>query len=125
MLERRTTTGQRARTLTEQDLTFEALGANVAAEHDLEMAGRFDDRQRAIQRPVFVAMSRCGCACCRVNLPVLLRANEYDRAERQQGWQEAGREWREAAGHLRILSTSVDRRLVIAFGGPGEGGDAA
>lgn len=91
-----------------QDRFFDTLAEFTYGRDRLELAGISDDKESLIERRVFGRMKRCGCGCCRLNLPELLTADAFDHEERADGWEPAARRFEAAAAYVRVGSTAVE-----------------
>ena len=117
-----TLTKIRAMLLECQDLHFEALAEWLYAQGYLAGAAEADDRETAIETRVFERMTRCACACCRLNLPELLEADRHDHAERYAGHALAAVRLDAGAAYIRGSSTRVEAgRTRILAAARGEG----
>lgn len=93
------------------DWLFEARAEQVYAVDRLDLARRLDDRESAIQLPIYREMQVCGCPCCRKHLPPLLEAEEIDQAEGAE--RERARQHVEAAGeYVKPTIALLDAALV-------------
>lgn len=110
-----------------QDYTFEALAELRYGLDRLRKAGWYDDQETAIEQGVFRAMQACGCPCCRVHLPRLLRADHFDRQERTDGYEPAVVRIDNGAAYIRGASTQIEagRAQLAGYRRGGPDGGAA
>lgn len=99
-----------------QDLAFEALTELRYGLDRLTQAGQYDDQETAIEQEVYRDMRVCGCACCRLHLPRLLRSDGFDHQERTDGYEAAAIRFDNGADYVRASSTQIEsgRVLVLA-----------
>lgn len=89
-----------------QDLAFGCLAPLTGARDDLALAVAHDDQESLYERRAFAIVGRCA-GCSRTALPLLLRAERYDRLERL-ATERADRHVAEGQGYGRQLSGVID-----------------
>lgn len=93
------------------DFLFETQAEHVSARDRLQTASLYDDRESELEAAVYAHMQACPCECCRRLLPLLLRADQLDRLERES--HERARAHVEAAGeYVRPTIALLDGALV-------------